>query len=146
VEDDSASVVTFMAAVFRTRDVLRDHAARVWVEGSYEYVVSGRQSKFHGSHWEHDDLSLLRIGEEIVLDGTRTLDFGIDIRFTRALTVSGFIVLSWEVPEGFDEQEILTLPKRATSSVAEFTTLLEDYASQICADPHILDGIAVPKR
>lgn len=146
-EDDSVPVALFMAAVFRARDALLRYAGGVWSEGTYEYVLGGRKSLFHGSHWEDAGRSDLVIGEEIGLEETRTLGMTIAIGFTLTrLTVSGEIVVSREVPEGFDEQEILTLPKRTTRSVAQFATILENYVREICANPRILDGIAVRKQ
>lgn len=119
----------------------------MWSVGSHEYVLSGRESLFRGDYFEDLDRSALLIGERIGLDGTRNLEMTIEVAFSRSglLTISGGIIVSTEVSEGFDEDEILILPKRTTRSVTVFTDILAQYAKELCANPGILEGLAVRK-
>lgn len=92
------------------------------------------------SPFPEQSLSAWMICEAIVLDDVRELTYVIDLTFwPEKFVLDGQILITTEVADGYDEFEILTLPRRRTETFAEFLATLDEYVERLCAEPGVLD-------
>lgn len=140
---DIESVSLAMESVYRARDELRDFAAHIWAVGTRRYSLRGRTSLHRASLIGPGESEIL-IGESIELDEVRSLELVIEIFFgPKALAISGSVVVTRDnMPDGFDESVILSLPKRQAESIAAFISILDNCVASIIADGDLLDRIA----
>lgn len=138
-----------MRAVSAVSDVQRrllTYVADVYARGTYQYSLRTRHSLNRMSSLQEPARSIWTIGEVIVLDETRDLAYSVTMYFgPESLAISGGIIVTAEAADGYDEDEILTLPLRESDSLDGFLTVLEEYVGLLCADPGILEGIVEAK-